>query len=68
MSQAEVERLLGRLITDAGFRKKAEQSLCSASYAEGFALSDEEVRFLEKLNFSCFSLLEETLDDSIRRT
>ena len=68
MSQVEVERFLGRIITDAGFRTSAASSLKRACFGEGFTLSTEEMSFLYKLNFSQFGLIAETLDDSIRRT
>jgi len=68
MSQTEVERLLGRLITDREFREKAAASLVRVCYSEGFTLSDEELRLLKAMDFSGFSLLSETLEDSIRRT
>lgn len=68
MSQVEVERLLGRLITDAEFRKKASDSLAGACFDEGFALSDDELWYVGKIDFSRLSLIAEELDDSILRT
>lgn len=68
MSQIEVERFLGRLMTDAEFRRKAAQSLGSVCYAEGYALSEREFDLLEQLDVARFSLLTEMLDDSIKRT
>jgi len=68
MSQIEVERFLGRIITDADFRKKAVTSLTNACYCEGFTLSTEEISLLSSIDFSQFGLVAETLDDSIRRT
>lgn len=68
MSQIEVERFLGRLMTDAQFRRKAATSLGSACFAGGYALSRRELDLLERIDFPCFSLLEEILDDSLKRT
>ena len=67
MSQAEVERLLGRIITDAGFRARATSSLDTACYGEGFVLSTEEMSLLSHIDFSQFGLIAESLDGSIRR-
>jgi hypothetical protein len=67
MSQNEVERFLGRIITDADFRARAAHSLKSACYCEGITLSTEEMALLSSIDFSKFGLVAETLDDSIRR-
>lgn len=67
MSQVEVERFLGRLITDAGFREIAARSLGTACYGEGFVLSPEEMSFLRDIDFSEFGRVAETIDGSIRR-
>jgi hypothetical protein len=68
MSQIEIERLLGRLITDANFRVRAAKSLEHAVSKEGFALSKEELTLLYGSDFSQFGLVAATLNDSIRRT
>lgn len=68
MSQIEVERFLGRLITDADFRSQASDSLEKVCFIEGFSLSKAEVSFLHNLDFSLVSLVAETIDDSIKRT
>jgi len=67
MSQIEVERLLGRLITDADFRSRAAGSLEKATSREGIVLSEEELSFLRHINFAKFGLIAESLDDSIIR-
>jgi len=67
MSQNEVERFLGRIITDADFRAKAARSLKNACYCEGIGLSKEEMALLRNIDFPRFGLVAETLDDSIRR-
>ncbi|MDD2464568.1 Os1348 family NHLP clan protein [Desulfobulbus sp.] len=68
MSQIEVERFLGRIITDANFRADAERSLEKACYSKGYALSAIELSFLSHLDFSLFQQVSETIDDSIRRS
>lgn len=68
MSQVEVERFLGRLITDADFRTRVASSLESACYGEGIAISAEEFSILSNLDLQQFSQVAKNLDDSIRRT
>jgi Ribosomally synthesized peptide prototyped by Frankia Franean1_4349. len=68
MSQTEIERLLGRLITDADFRVRVARSLEHAVRKEGFTLSKEEMSLLYDSDFSQFDLVGATLNDSIRRT
>lgn len=68
MSQIEIERLLGRLITDANFRIRAARSLEQAVRKEGFVLSNEEMSLLYDSDFSHFGLVAATLNDSIKRT
>jgi len=68
MSQMEIERLLGRLITDADFRVRAARSLENAVRKEGFALSIEEMSLLYDSDLSQFGLVATALNDSIRRT
>ncbi|MGD9949773.1 MAG: Os1348 family NHLP clan protein [Desulfobulbus sp.] len=68
MSQNEVERFLGRIITDADFRAHTERSLERACYSEGYALSTVELSFLGNLDFQLFQQLSETIDDSIKRS
>jgi len=67
MSQIEVKRLLGRLITDAEFRSRAAISLQKTIADEGIVLSLEELLRLRHINFSLFGLIASTLSDSVRR-
>jgi len=67
MSQIEVERFLGRLITDTGFRTRAARSLEKTTGREGIVLSAEEMSLLSCIDYSQFSSIAESLDDSIRR-
>jgi hypothetical protein len=68
MSQIEVERFLGRIITDAKFRAKTVDCVASACYSNGFSLSAAEISFLQNIDYSLIHLIAETIDDSIRRT
>jgi hypothetical protein len=67
MSQAEVERFLGRLITDADFRARAAASLKSACSKERVSVSPEEMTFLSYIDFVKFGPVSDSIDDSIRR-
>jgi hypothetical protein len=67
MSQIEVERFLGRIITDENFRAMAAGSLENACYSTGFSLSVAEMSFLRNIDYSLVRLLAETIDDSIKR-
>jgi len=67
MSQIEVERLLGRLITDAEFRRRAANSFQKTIADEGIVLSIDEILLLRHINFSLFGLIASTLSDSVRR-
>lgn len=67
MSQIEVERFLGRLITDAKFRAIAAKSLEKAINKEGISISKGEIIFLHSIDFLQFGQIAETLDDSIKR-
>jgi len=68
MSQNEVERFLGRILTDSEFRAYAERSLERACYSKGYALSAVELSLLCSLDFKLFQLVSETIDDSIKRS
>jgi hypothetical protein len=68
MSQIEVERFLGRIITDEDFRARAADSLENACYCNGFSLSVAELSFLRNIDYSLVNLIAETIDDSIKRT
>lgn len=68
MSQIEVERFLGRLLTDPDFRTRASHSLEKVIGKEGIALSTTETSILMNIDFSQFVQVSETLDDSIKRS
>ena len=67
MSQIEVERFLGRIITDADFRVKAAKSLEKACYVTGFSLSTAEMCFLRLIDFEQVGSMAASIDDSIKR-
>lgn len=68
MSQIEVERFLGRLITDAEFRKNAADSLEKCCFEEGFILSGDERMLLEHFDFFLVERLSAALDDALKRS
>lgn len=68
MSQIEAERFLGRLITDADFRKNAANSLEKTILGEGIVLSRDEITLLNRIDFSQFIRIADTIDDSIKRS
>jgi len=67
MAQVEVERFLGRLITDADFRARATASLKDVCYENGITLTPTEMLLLSRCDFNKFGQLSESIDDSIRR-
>jgi hypothetical protein len=68
MSQIEVERLLGRLLTDHKFRTSAAHSLEKAASKEGIVLSKTEALILKSIDISRFIQVSNSLDDSIKRS
>ncbi len=67
MSQIEVERFLGRIITDETFRTMAAGSVERACYSKGFSLSVTEMSFLQNIDYRLVILLADTIDDAIKR-
>lgn len=66
MSQSEVERVIGRAVTDESFR----QALIADARAacQGYNLSEEELDALEKLDNSSLQAFAGTLDQRISKT
>lgn len=65
MSQSEVEKVIGRAITDPGFRTAL---LANAREAcKGYDLSEEELDALEKLDESSMAAFAGTLDERISK-
>ncbi len=52
MSQAQVEAIIERWMTDADFRTRMRQSPLETAREEGFALSEEEKQALQRLDLS----------------
>ena len=67
MSQIEVEKFLGRIITDTQFRLKASKSMEKACYVNGFSLTAAEMSFLRSIDFGLVNSIAESIDDSIKR-
>ena len=67
MSQIEVERFLGRIITDADVRAMAASSLERVCYSMGFSLTAAELSLLRGIDYSLVCLISETLDDALKR-
>lgn len=67
MSQEHVERLIGRLLTDEQFRKRAVCDLARACNEEGYALSAEELQLVRQADFVRLSTAAEGLDGGIKR-
>ncbi|AAR35953.2 MAG: hypothetical protein ACD_75C01304G0002 [uncultured bacterium] len=67
MTQEAVEKFLGRLLTDDGFRQRAIVSLADACREEGYRLSSEELRAVNQDYFDLLEQLAGQLDRSIKR-
>lgn len=55
MSQEAVERVLGRLMTDEGFRRAAKESLELACLQQGYLLTKTELQLLADLQLQVIS-------------
>ena len=67
MSQDSVERLLGRLITDARMRADIVAAPESVCRREGYDLTVGELRLVVKMNIALFELVATGLDQSLCR-
>ena len=67
MSQDSVERLLGRLLTDANFRNDATTSLANICHREGYDLTEGELNLVERINVRTFESVVAHLDPSLCR-
>ena len=67
MTQESVEKVLGRMLTDDIFRSRARESLNRACMEEGYLLSDEESRMVERLDLLKIDLVAGSLDSGIKR-
>ncbi len=67
MSQAAVERTLGKLVTDEIFRDRFFMDPAAASFNAGLALSRTELDALAHLSKRTLARFSRLLDDRIRR-
>ena len=67
MSQAAVERTLGKLVTDDGFRRRFFQDPAAASFSVGLVLSPAEVDALSHLPREAILQFSAYLDSRICR-
>jgi hypothetical protein len=67
MSQRDVERTLGRLLTDDAFRQDFFLNPAGACFALGVQLAPQELDALLRLPRPLLASFAEELDDRIRR-
>jgi hypothetical protein len=67
MSQETIETVLGRMLTDDHFRRKASLQLSVVCREAGYLLSDEEVRLIGLVELSRLSFVAATLHGNIKR-
>ena len=67
MSQRAVERALGKMVTDPGFRERFFADPGAASLAAGLDLAPAEIDALSSVPRRALCLLEQSLDDRICR-
>ena len=67
MSQAAVEKALGKLITDECFRSRFFKDPAAASFSAGLELSQAELDALSRLPVRAIVRFSGCLDDRIRR-
>ena len=67
MSQENVEKILGRLITDDDFRRAAGASLLDVCAKYGYVLTYHEYKILQNVDLNSFVQLAEYLDRGIKR-
>jgi hypothetical protein len=67
MSQQAVERAIGKLVTDEGFRARFVADPARASLEAGLVLSATELTAVARIPGSALQLFASSVDDSIRR-
>ncbi len=67
MSQRYVEKAVGKLVTDEGFRNRFFKDPRKTSFSEGFDLSQDELQALARIPRAALAALSERLDDRICR-
>ncbi len=68
MSQNAVEQFIGRLVTDDAFREMVRHDVSAACYEHGFALTDNELSLVGRINLDALSQLAELVVDDLRRS
>jgi hypothetical protein len=68
MSQTAVEQLIGRLVTDDVFRERIRYDVSVACREHGFALTQNELMFVQRINLDAISQLAELVSDDLRRS
>ncbi len=68
MSQHAVEQLIGRLVTDDAFRERVRHDVSTACYEHGFALTDNELSLVGRINLDALAQLAELVVDDLRRS
>ena len=66
MSQSEIERVIGRAVTDSAFRQALIDDARVA--CQGYDLTEDELDALEKLDASSLMAFAGTLDSRISKT
>ncbi len=67
MAQDSVERLFGRLITDAAFREYARSHFHKACLEMGLTFSREERHLISRIDFGKFEELAKEIDGGLKR-
>jgi Ribosomally synthesized peptide prototyped by Frankia Franean1_4349. len=66
MSQSEIERVIGRAVTDSAFRQALIDDAREA--CKGYDLTEDELDALEKLDANSLMAFAGTLDSRISKT
>jgi hypothetical protein len=67
MSQECVEKFIGRLITDDGFREDVRICFRTACREQGFVFSVDEGEALKDIDYDLFAEIATEIDGSIKR-
>ena len=67
MSQEAVERVLGRLLTDEGFRRSVKESLEVACMRQGYLLTTTELSLLSSLKLQVIDEVAAQLNPGLCR-
>jgi hypothetical protein len=67
MTQGDVERAIGRLLTDARFRRAFRTDAAAAARSAGLQLSDLELQALAAMPFAALPRFAARIDARIRR-